>query len=145
MFVPRLQTFDPSRVAVTASGIVLTGFAREGIEAALDGDRWDDEAGVDGEVVRRATNDARGTITLHLMQSARDNQVLTDLHLADLASPVGGAFPVEIQDLLGNDLVLAASAWILGPPRLARRRDGEANVWSIRSGNLQILARGSAQ
>jgi hypothetical protein len=94
-------------------------------------------------VARRVTNDRRGTITLSLLQTSRSNLVLSTLAVADELSG-NVVFPVVIKDQRGNDLHIAASAWIRKMPRTEYRAGVAMRAWELRTNYLNMFVGGAA-
>jgi len=139
----QVDTLDPKDVTVIVSGNIITGFAQDMITIERETNQVEDEVGADGDVARRVTNDRRGTITITLLQTSRANLFLSTLAVADeLTGNV--IFPVVIKDQRGNDLHVAASAWIRKMPRTAYRAGVESRAWEIRTNHMNMFVGGAA-
>jgi hypothetical protein len=139
----RVDTIDPKSVTVTVAGAIIEGFSPDMIKVARDSNQIEDEVGPDGDVARRVTNDRRGSITLTLLQTSRSNLVLSSLAIADELSG-NILFPVIIKDQRGNDLYIAATAWIRKMPEATYRAAVEHRVWEIRTNYLNMFVGGAA-
>lgn len=138
-----VDTIDPKEVVVMVSGNVLEGFADEKIVVAREANQSEDEIGSDGDVARRITNDKRGTITITLLETSRSNLILTALARADELSG-NGVFPVVIKNNRGNDIYIAATAWVQKMPDAAHGAAINSRAWSIRTNNLNMVVGGAA-
>lgn len=138
-----VQTYDPKDIQVIVGGNVIGGFGEELVRVEREANAYDDEAGAQGEVVRYATNDKRGTITLILQQTSQSNLYLSTLAKADEYSGTG-VVPVVVKDTRGNDLHLAPQAWIQKVPQAVYRKGVEMREWVIRTANLQSVLGGAA-
>lgn len=139
----QIDTIDPKDVTVMVAGFVLEGFAEDKIVVEREANQIEDEIGTDGDVVRRVTNDKRGSFTITLLQTSRSNLVLTNLARADELSG-NGIFPVIIKDNRGNDVHLGASCWIQKIPSAAYGAAVETRAWVIRTNNLNATLGGAA-
>lgn len=139
----QIDTFDPKDVTVTVGTSLLSGFAESVVRVSRESNQVEDEVGADGDVARRITNDRRGSIVISLLQTSRANAILAALARADeLTGTV--IFPVTIKDQRGNDLVVAASAWVQKHTDMSYRSGIETREWTLRSNNVQMFAGGAA-
>lgn len=138
-----LNIYDPKDIIVTVSGRELSGFAEERVVVERDSNQVEDEVGSDGEVVRWLTNDRRGSITLSLLPTSTSNLFLSTLANADELNG-NQVFPVIIKDNRGNDLHVAAQAWIQKQPRTVYRKGVEARQWVLRTNDLRMVVAGAA-
>lgn len=139
----RVDTIDPKDVSVIVSGKIIGGFAEDQIAVDRESNQIEDEIGADGDVARRVTNDRRGTITITLLQTSRSNLILSGLAVADeLSGSV--IFPVVIKDQRGNDVHIAANAWVQKMPRTVYRMGIESRVWTLRTNYLNMFVGGAA-
>lgn len=132
-----LKTYDPKQVAVIVGSRALTGLADgEFVSVERNADSWVRTTGIHGEVTRAKQNDKSGRITLTLMAASVDNGYMSDLHTTD---ELGGAgtFAVTIRDASGNDLHVAATAWIVKPATAAYAKDASGTrQWVIETDEL---------
>ncbi len=133
-----LNTYDPKEIIVSINGLIITGFSEDVVTVARAEDAWRDEVGADGEVVRIASNDRRGQVTVSLLPTSRSNQDLSALQLADEVTG-GSVFPLLVQDNRGNDLHVAAEAWIVKPPDAVYNKTAAPRVWNIRAADLRMV------
>jgi len=138
-----LQTFDTKKIELIVAGNLITGFADDMVSADRDANLFDDDAGAQGDVVRFANNDKRGLIMVKLLQTSKSNLFLSGLAKADEFTGLG-VFPVVLKDTLGNDLVVAAQAWIRKIASISYKRGVEVREWEIRTNNIQIVVGGAA-
>jgi|SRR3990172_4921290 len=139
----QVDTLDPKDVTVIVAGKIISGFAQDMISVEPETNQVEDEVGADGDVARRVTNDLRGTITITLLQTSRANGILSILARTDRLTG-RTIFPVVIKDQRGNDLHVAATAWIRKMPRSAYRAGIESRVWELRTNNLEMFVGGAA-
>ncbi len=139
----QVDTYDPKDIIVIAAGAIITGYAQDSfVTVERESNQVEDEAGAEGDVVRRLTNDRRGSITITLLQTSRSNLIFSALARADELSG-NGIFPVLVKDNRGNDLHIAPNSWIQKMPTTAYRAGVEGREWIIRTGNLQMVVGGS--
>lgn len=138
-----VQTYDPKSIQVIVAGNVIGGFAEELVRIVPEANIYDDDIGAQGEVVRFATNDKRGTVTITLLQTSQSNLFLSTLAKTDQFSG-SGVFPLVIKDTKGNDIHIAPQAWIMKMPDTAYRKGVETREWQIRVANMQSVIGGAA-
>lgn len=138
-----LATYNPQDIEVIVAGNVISGFAEDKVTVERESDQVDDDVGADGEVVRRLTNDKRGTITITLLQTSKSNLFLSTLAKTDEFTGAG-SFPTIIKDTRGRDLHIAAQSWIRKMATAGYGARVETRVWVIRTDNLQSLVAGAA-
>lgn len=140
----QIDTYDPKDVILTVAGNIITGYAQDTfIEVDREANQVEDEAGAEGDVVRRITNDRRGSITITLLQTSRSNLILSGLARADELSG-DGVFPVLVKDNRGNDLHAAPNSWVQKMPRTVYRSGIEGREWILRTSNLQMVVGGAS-
>lgn len=139
----QVDTYDPKDVILVVAGAIITGYAQDTfIQVEREANQVEDEVGAEGDVVRRITNDKRGTITATLLQSSRSNLILSGLARLDELNG-NGIFPVIVKDNRGQDLHLAPNSWIQKMPTVTYRAGVEGRVWLIRTSNLQMVVGGN--
>lgn len=129
-----VKTYDPANVAVTVSGVLLSGFpAGTFVSFEPNTDSFTLTTGCDGESCRSKTNNRSGRLSLTLLQSSESNQVLSALHNIDLVTPNGdGLFPVFIKNLISPlDTLLMEKSWVVRPPTKEYALDISNRVWLI--------------
>ncbi len=131
----RVTTYDPAAVAVSVAGNIITGFAPgRMMEYRPDAPVWQDALGVDNEVVRWATNNPMGTISLFLLQSSNSNFTLSTLLNLDRLTASQTA-PFIIQDKSGTDTptrMIATLGWVNTQAVLAWGAGPETRRWDLR-------------
>ena len=137
-----LKIYDATEVDFSFAGIPITGGFDDGefIRIERETEKFQDQVGTDGEVVRTSTKDNRATITLILMQTAEANEVLRGLVNADDATPGGsgvGALQIDSKRNDGGVLHEASRAWIQTPPDHAYDREATSREWRFRCDNLR--------
>lgn len=139
----QVDTYDPKDIILIVSGAIITGYAQDSfLVVDRESDQVEDEVGAEGDVVRRITNDRRGSITVTLLQSSRSNLILSGLAKADELTG-NGIFPVIVKDNRGLDLHLAPSSWIQKMPQTTYRSGIEGREWIIRTNELQMVVGGN--
>ncbi len=139
-----LSTYDPKEITVTVNGSILSGFSDDVVTVERAEDQVADAAGADGEVIRTLTNDRRGNIQISLQQTSSSNLVLSALANADEQTG-GSVFPVLIRDNRGNDIHVAAEAWIQKQPQAIYNKSNSPRVWIIRCADLRMVVGGHSQ
>jgi len=98
-----------------------------------------DVVGTDGEVAVSRTNDKRATITVKLLQTSKENDLLSAVRNLFVSAPggVGGFWPIVVADLRnGRSLYMGANSWINKPPSVSFGRSATMRDWSFRVGHL---------
>lgn len=142
---PTAKLYDPDQVVVYFAGGLLQGFADgEFIAVEMLSDGFGDVVGTDGEVARSKSNDRRATVTIKLLQTSDSNIFLSGIHTADLNAPAGaGVGSLLIQDLQGNTILNAVSAWIVKYPDQSFDRTAKSREWMIRCASLTSVVGGN--
>lgn len=136
-------TYDPSQVATTMGGGLITGFGDGSmIETEYDEDQWSLKTGADGENVRAKNLNKAGTIKITLLQSSDANILLMGFWSADQLNN-GGKVPFLCKDGSGTSVVAAEQAWIQKLPKVVFAKDVEMREWTIRTGNLKVVVGGN--
>jgi hypothetical protein len=99
-------------------------------------------AGADGQVVRVASADKRGEITVTLMASSLSNDFLSAQAALDDLTGINTQ-PLLIKDLLGTTLISAQQAWIKKPADVEFGKEAGTREWVFECGELNILVGGS--
>jgi hypothetical protein len=140
------KVYDSNQVKISIVGIPITGGFADGefLRLERETEAFTDVVGTDGEVTRSKTNDNRATVTILLMQTSSDNQLLSALHNTDKSQNGGagvGRFLVE--DLNGQTLHEGPNCWIMTDPDASYDREATAREWQIRVANLTGLIAGT--
>lgn len=140
-----MKNYDPTQVAVNVAGAVMHGFADgEFVTFEEDSDAFSDAVGTDGEVTRSKSSDARGTLTIKLMQSSDSNDILSAVFELDRSSPNGaGVFAASVEDLNGRSLHSGAECWVSKAPAVSYDRTPKPREWKIRIANTKRIDGGN--
>lgn len=133
-----LKVYDAKAVAMIFAGIPISGLA-DGTFVSIEQneDSFGLTVGTDGEACRSKTNNRSGKVTFTLLQSSATNDLLSAVHLLDIATPNGdGIGPLLIKDGTGRTLVEAQKAWIVKPPTAEFAREASSREWVVESDNL---------
>ena len=138
-----MKTYDPKQVVLIVGGRQITGFAADTfITVARNSDAFTMQVGVDGEGTRSKSNDKSGTFTFSLMQTAKDNEYLSSLALADELDN-SGVVPVMVKDVNGSSLELAEQAYIQKMPDSEFNREATGREWILATDALQKFVGGN--
>lgn len=138
-----MKTYDPKQVVLIVGGRQITGFAADSfINVARNSDAFTMQVGIDGEGTRSKSNDKSGTITFSLMQSAKDNEYLSSLALADELDN-SGLVPAMVKDVNGTTLNVAEQAYIQKVPDQEFNREATGREYILATDNLQIFVGGN--
>jgi hypothetical protein len=140
-----MQNWDPARVDVIVGGFTMSGFADGSmIEFEEDGPRYKVVKGVDGQVTRVKINGRVGTLTIHLMNSSKSNDVLSTLHQVDINTDGGGGVvPGLVRDRNGVSLLAIPTGFIEGFPKIAMTDKPEDQPWKFICVDYQLFLGGS--
>lgn len=141
-----LKTFNANEVTLSIAGrAIAAGFADgDFVKVAMASDAWTDKAGTDGEVTRSKTNDPRADVSVMLMQTSDGNDVLSQIHEADLAAPNGaGVGQFLLRDQFGRTVV-RGQTFVMKRPDIARGREAGTVEWKIRLIVSEYTVGGSA-
>jgi len=128
-----LKFWDPDQFDLIVGPYVIGGYADgSAIEFEEDGDRFSVVQGVDGQIVRSKKIAKVATITVHLLNTSSSNDVLSGLHLTDIAAPGGaGVVPVALRDKNGATVIAAPSGWVMGLPKIDMNDKANDTPWKI--------------
>lgn len=139
----QVDTYAPKDIILIVGGKIITGFTDDMISVSYEVNQVEDEAGADGEVVRRILHDTRGTLTATLQQTSKSNLILSGLANLDRLSG-DGVFPVILKNNRGNDLVTGGNAWIQKQSDMNFRGGIEGRPWTIRIAHMQMIVGGAS-
>jgi hypothetical protein len=127
-----LKNFSIRTCNLSVGGIPISeGFV--GASCEPEADRFDDEVSADGDVCRYDTGEVRHTFNLTLKGYSRENEKLSAIHQADVASENGaGIFVLKFTDEQGATVMLTDSAYIKGMPPVNFTNKREDITWKIR-------------
>lgn len=138
-----MKNYDPKKVILTYKGVQIQGFFEgTGITVEQETDTFEDQVGIDGEVVRVRKHDDRGTVTINLQDASPSNDYLSQQLLADKLSGLGYG-NVELVDLNGTTLCTASEAWVMKPANVETADASTAREWVIRCAKLDMYVGGS--
>jgi hypothetical protein len=88
--------------------------------------------GTDGSVARSKTNARLVEMTLTFLQTAQQNNFLSQLLYLDENAPNGaGIGSFELRDMQGTTLILCTRSWITGPAEIVLNRGVEGRKWTL--------------
>lgn len=128
-------TVDPGLCTINIAGYTLTGFADGvGYTSSFDVDRYNTIVGNRGLSARSKTISAAATITLNILNTSEDNDILTTIFQAD---DVAGGALVPLAKITANArIVEAGSVYIV---KLPDTQDGGGPypiTWTLKSMNF---------
>lgn len=106
------------------------GEGDDAIVVEYESDHASDRVGVGGSVVVSQNQDRRGTITVKVLRTARENGVLQQMK--NRFDAEGTMFPVQVSDTRGTELHGGAKAYIMAQPRSAHGSSASDVEWRIR-------------
>lgn len=125
--------WSPDQVDLIVGGFPMSGFAEGSmLEFEEDGPRWVIVKGVDGVVTRSKNCAIVGTLTIHLSNTSKSNDVLTALHAIDISTPGGaGVVAGMIRDKNGATLYILPTIWIEGFPKDEMNDKATDRPWKL--------------
>lgn len=132
------KNYDPGRVVGNWKGIPFLGFM-DGtfLTAERNEDAFSMSVGAQGDVTRVRSRNRTGTVTLTLQASSPTNDLLTAQAVLDELSGLSYG-PLQIEDLNGNTLILAAVAWIKKAPSAEFATDASGREWVFECADLDM-------
>lgn len=130
----QVKNYDPDQMTIAMGNILIAdGFADgEFIRREWNAEPITKVVGTGGQVARSKSRDKSGTITITLLQTADENDLLSALHNTDMEAPNGaGIVPFFMRDRQGRATFTAAEAWVAAPPKPVFSRGAEAREWKI--------------
>ena len=142
--MPNFSEFDPGRVIVAFNGLRIVGFM-DGtiITAERDEDASTASSGAGGDVVLVRSRNKMGTVTLTLQQTSPSNLDLIN-QFNDYEDPetTTGVGELQIDDLDGDVLLIAETAWIKKPASFEFGTDLSGREWTFGCAQLNYKAVG---
>jgi hypothetical protein len=137
------RTYDPAETMASFLGNFLTAFGPDaGVSVTYNEETYTIVVGASGEVTRVRNRNASGRITVTLLGTSPENDVLSNAAKLDKATNQGvGAFMVK--DRFGTTLVMASEAWIVKIPDLTRAKEAPTVEWVFECGNLDVFIGGT--
>lgn len=125
--------WSPDQVDLIIGVFPITGFAEGSmLEFEEDGPRWIMVKGVDGVVTRSKVMCKVATLTIHLSNTSRSNDILSTLHLTDINIPGGaGVVAGMIRDKNGATLYTLPTIWVEGFPKDEMTDKATDRPWKI--------------
>lgn len=142
---PNLTTYEFNQVTVALGPILMDGFQNgEGVVIAHDAPRFTKVVGIDGKVTRNKSHNRMATVTIKLMQTSAQNDLLSALLNTDSEAPNGaGILPIYIRDRNGRSLHTGAEAWIEGFGDVTYDAEATAREWVIGVARLESFTGGN--
>lgn len=136
-----VEQYDPADYSVIFNAIPIQGFdTNDYIDIEFDSDGYQDDVGVDGQVIRYKSCDQRATVTFTLMAYSPSNKLLSAMYNADIKSPNGlGVGPLLIRDTRGVTVFAGAQAWIQKMPKSTMGPKIGNREWKIRVAKLEAV------
>ncbi len=128
-----LKFWDPDQFDLIIGPFVISGYAEgSGIEFEEDGPRFITVKGLDGQVVRSKVLAKVASFTVHVMNTSSSNDVLSGLHITDVAAPGGaGVVPVALRDKNGSTVIASPTGWVEGLPKITLADKAQDTPWKI--------------
>lgn len=126
-----VTTYNPKKVTCSLGRHIVSGFADDSfinIEPAGDGTSY--VVGADGEIVRSIDPSKVYTVKIALLQTSKTNAYLQNMYDKDKKDG-SGTFPVNINDILGREKFVGATAWVTKPPAWGRGKAQTNREWEI--------------
>ena len=138
-----LKIWSAAEVAGNFAGIQLKAENDdEFVSISKDDDNFTYKGGVNGFGTRSRTSQRKYTVTLNLPQTSPTNQLLTPIHLADLAKDGNGlgVGKLTFSDTNGTTVFGGQEAWIIKMPdwRAAAESDTVAWVFHVHDGKFNL-------
>lgn len=131
------KVYNADQVTVAYGPVLLDSGHADGefLRIEQESDDFEDMVGSGGEVVRSRTNDRRATVTLILLQTAAENDLLSAISAVQRETGLG-AEPLLVKDSNGRALYKAETAWIRRGPDASYDRGPTSREWAIRCAEL---------
>lgn len=127
----KVTTYNPKKIACAFGTHIVSGLADDSfvtIESAGDGTSY--VVGADGEVARSIDPSSVYTLKVVLLQGSDTNSFLSSMYEKD-KSDGSGTFPVNINDIVGNEKFVGATAWVTKPASWVRGKTQNNREWEI--------------
>lgn len=126
-----MKTYNPKKVTCSLGRHIVVGYAEDSmitIDFASDGTSY--VVGADGEVVRSIDPAEIYTLKLSVQQTSATNAYLQKMFDKDRKDG-SGTFPVNINDILGNEKFVGGVAWVTKPASFVRGKTQNNREWEI--------------
>lgn len=135
----QVNTYNPRKVTVSLGNHIVTGFADDSmINIEYAGDGTSVVTGADGEISRSIDPSQSYTFKLALLQNSKTNAFLKKCYEKDQADGTG-TFPVNVNDLLGNEKFIGEVAWVNKPASFGRGKTAANREWEITVGKGEFI------
>jgi hypothetical protein len=136
----KTRTFDINYFNTIVGGIAPEAYADgECVTFAPDGDDYTFVSGADGATGRNRTNIKSGILEISLLQHSSTNIAFSKLRTADLTTPGGVMFAVNVKDSIGQTAIKSDECCFTKPPDMAfGNGDASTFVWSIKMTNIDL-------
>lgn len=139
-----LRTYDPKNVLVSFGEVSLTGFA-DGTFVTVEraSDAFSKVVGAGGDVVRTRNRDRSASVTVTLLASAPENDLLSAIAQGDELAGTG-VRAVMVKELNGTTIAAAQSAWIRKVPTAEYGKEHGSREWIFDVESLDAFVGGLA-
>jgi hypothetical protein len=127
-----VTTYDADQYVWDFGGINIdSGWGEDTyITVDNDADAFTYIVGTDGSVNRSKTLNKVKKVSFFLQKSSKFNDLLSALHIVDVAAPNGaGIVPAALKDLNGTTTLIAQHGWIAAFPKVENARAQKDNEW----------------
>lgn len=140
------RVYDPNEVIFQFGGADISAFGPGTfIQITQDADAFNVVVGAAGDVVRSKTNNKLATITVSIMQTSPDNDLLSTIYNTDQKARNGaGVAPLVVRDsATGRAVFAAASAWIHKAPDVTFDQQDTPRQWVFKAAALERFDAGT--
>lgn len=127
----KVTTYNPKKITVSLGVHIVSGFADDSfvsVESAGDGTSY--VVGADGEIARSIDPSKVFTVKLSLLQKSATNAYLQKMYDKDQQDG-SGVFPININDILGEERFVGSVAWVTKPAAWSRGKTQGNREWEI--------------
>lgn len=137
------RTYDPGEHLCSFLAVPLSAWGTDTfIMASRAEDAFSMTVGAGGEVARNRNRNRTGSVTVTLLASSPENDLLSAIAVADELRGEGVG-PLFVKDRLGTTLVHAENAWIRKMPDLERAKETGQIEWVFDCAVLDVFIGGS--
>lgn len=137
------RTYDPGTHLLSFLGIPLTAFGPDTfVAAARSEDGFSLTVGAGGEVARSRNRNRTGRVTISLLASSPENDLLMQAAIADEQTGEGVG-PLFMKDRNGTAVLHAENAWIAKVPDMTRAKQVGVYEWAIDCAELEMFDGGN--
>lgn len=127
----KMTTYNPRKVTCAFGNHMVSGYADDSfitIDPAGDGTSY--VIGADGEVARSIDPSNVYIVKVSLLQGSDTNEYLQKMYDKD-SNDGNGTFSININDLIGNEKFVAATAWVTKPATWGRGKTQSTREWEV--------------